>query len=198
MSEERVTETSRSEVKGGFGTRFAHCSRGAPACVNGPPADAQVAQMMVTNGWEDIFYRGKVDIVLQGHYHVYYRTCSVYNNKCQPRTAGGAETAPVYFNTGWGGANTDAPTLKTVLYPNGTCIYPYFTKTSGPTPKFGFLKLRATMSRLVVEAVQTDWNCEPAAPDGETPMHPYCSLQPRSGWGAKGGNRGQGAGCWGA
>ena len=82
---------------------------------------------------------------LAGHFHVYHRTCPVYQRNCIGQsTPDGSEPvrAPIHINTGWGGPNSHADFASPLA--------PYIAKTCS-SGMWGFIAITANRTHLVLE-----------------------------------------------
>ena len=99
---------------------------------------------MYQNGWDDLIYNNSVDLAVTGHFHVYSRTCPVYQRNCiTTNKPDGRLGGPIHVTTGWGG-----PQSYSSLSPG-----PYMAVTNNASTPNGFLRVTVSRGALVVEAL---------------------------------------------
>ena len=94
-----------------------------------------------------------MDLIINGHYHVYHRTCPVWKRTCQAPKPDGRLGGPIHINTGWGGpiSLTTAASLGFASPP-----WPYIAATNNWTATNGFTKVTASRKALKIEAIGVD------------------------------------------
>ena len=119
----------------------------APASDRRSPVGDLPVEERLQRDLEDLFSNAGVDLVIQGHQHAYARTCKLYKGECyDDEMAKGGIKAPVYVLAGNAGASFSHGQPKPL---------PHWCR-SAAEDKNGYLRMTATRSELLMEAVSSE------------------------------------------
>jgi hypothetical protein len=115
------------------------------------PVTPSTLQFLYQNGWDDLVYNNEVDLAIQGHFHVYSRTCPVHQRTCiAANKTDGRLGGPIHITTGWGGPQS----FGNLASPPA----PYIAATNAGGSANGFLRVTVSRSALRVEALAVSFD----------------------------------------